>query len=757
MAVFNIQNHFNTGWVSPAWAARADSQERFNGLLRADNLVFPPQGGCHKRPVLRVLAKATGVERIFRWHRNEREKFVVGVDGDGAGRIYNTEFGLPDEDSPAIDGSLSFNSAGRLNAFHHADTLIITDGENSPQEIVLQDRAALIAANQVRTINERGITLTAIPDTIPDSYPGVSFTLRVGTESQLVAASVRFGSGTIYYGTTATIGGIEYVIFFSAPRNQASPTWSVQLRTSQNEEYIPLDTNIQIDVMRESVIDEVALVAEATGISPEAQAEGFEARTMTINNPPMVRLSEAEYNKAVMEGSAVASNCVNIPPPDSPTAKPAEGKTGNRGKVITWNGTALTTADPGDGEVGFPPGRWCMRWNDRDGYPVVAGFRDGRLVFAGNNGSPAALWFSTIGGARDFLQARAEPVEDNLLGLEVASDYGLERVLDSFERVVALYSDNGLVVFTEGGEWSIQGGFDAAEVASAVARKYSNYGSVANIGVAVKDRQLFFVAGKAVFALLFQGDDLGYDPINLTNLRNEDVFGDSNAVRMVAALPPDQRGANTALILTDGGAGDPFIVAHFTERATRHAAWAKWTFPRHRIIDITEVDNEFFVLADELSADGTAVVRRVVARLEQSGADTIGEAGDEVEGGYAAFECAFQTPDLINPFAMAEGWINPKACIRLHMKARAAGGEEEQEEVKVTVGTDEKSFRNFEGDPVERVGGWRGQREVDIAQFHKAQLDEDAGLSATISVTNLLPLHLYWLIAEMEVEITKLR
>ena len=117
MAVFNIQNHFNTGWVSPAWAARADSQERFNGLLRADNLAFPPQGGCHKRPVLRVLAKATGVERIFRWHRNEREKFVVGVDGDGKPYVYNTEFGSPDADSPAIDGSLSFNNADRLNAF----------------------------------------------------------------------------------------------------------------------------------------------------------------------------------------------------------------------------------------------------------------------------------------------------------------------------------------------------------------------------------------------------------------------------------------------------------------------------------------------------------------------------------------------------------------------------------------------------------------------------------------------------------------
>ena len=530
--------------------------------------------------------------------------------------------------------------------------------------------------------------------------------------------------------------------------------------TRETNEYIPLDADIELEVSRTfagengantTVKDTITLVAEATGISPAAQAEGFEARTMAIKNPPMVRLPEAEYNKAVMEGSAVRENCVTIATPTSPTAA------GNRGKVVTWNGTALTTADPGDGEVGFPPGRWCMRWNDRDGYPVVAGFRDGRLVFAGNNGSPAALWFSTIGAARDFLQARAEPVEDNLLGLAVASDYGMERVLDSFERVVGLYSDNGLVVFTEGGEWSIQGGFDAGEVASAVARKYSNYGSAANVGLAVKDRQLFFVAGKAVFALLFQGDDLGYDPINLTNLRNEEVFGDSNVVRAVAALPADQKGANTALFLTDGGSEEPFIVAHFTERATQHAAWAKWTFPRHRIIDLIEVDNEFFVLADELNdTPEKGVVRRVVARLEQLGADTIDEAGDEVEGGYAPFPCVLETPDLINPFAMAEGWINPKAIVRLHLKARVAGGVKEGDEVRVNVGSDTKIFRNFEGNPVERAGGWRGQREVDIADYHKAQLNEDAGLTAKISVENLLPLHLYWLIAEMEVEVTKL-
>ena len=390
-----VSNHFSSGWISPAIGARADLPERMNGLLDAENVVIPPQGGVKKRPCLSVLARADGVERIFPWHRNEQEKFVVGVDSAGKVRIYNADFGAGDLETPAIDGSLSFANAARLNAFHYADTLIVTADDQPPQEVVLQDRSALVAARRVRTIREVGLTLDAIPDTLegredapefkPFHYPGVSLKLSIGTESQTAPQTLLAEAGLVYYNGVFTIGGVEYVVFVAAGRRLENPTWSVTLRAQDADEFIPTDADIRLEVSRAGITDEIDLVSEATGISPSAQAEGFEAQKMKIINPPVVKLSDAEF-KAAKASSAVADFCLNIPEPASVGAKPA-----NKGQVLIWNGTELVRqpARAAEAAVGdAPAGR---RWRRANRMRRNWGCRRGIGVWRGTGGT-AGRW-----------------------------------------------------------------------------------------------------------------------------------------------------------------------------------------------------------------------------------------------------------------------------------------------------------------------------------------------------------------------------
>ena len=767
-----LSAHFQNGWVSPAWAARADLEVRRGALLEAENVSIRPQGGARKRPCLSVIAAVeANTARIFGWHRSERERFLVGITRGGEARIYNTDIPTPDN-APAIKGSLSFANAERINAFHFADTMIITTPGQSPQEIVLQDRAALESSGQVRTIIETGIALESIPDTLsgrddapelsPNHYAGVSLTLRIGTESDTVENALLGSLGSVYYNGGFTIGGQEYIVFLSAGRNEANPTWRLQFRTRETDEFIPLDADIRLEVSRAGTTDTIQIVAVATGLDAAAVAEGFEARAMTIKNPPVIRLSAADYATATAGGSAIAGACITIPAPASVGDKPA-----NKGKVLTWDGTTLSAATPGDEELGLPPGRWCMEWNARDGWPSAAGFRDGRLIFAGSGAGSATLWFSTIGAGRNFLQARAAPqpkVNDvagteDLNGSEVEADYGMKRILNSFERIVSLYADNQLVIFTEGGELAVSGNFDASSLVSAQARKYSNYGSAPNVGSAAVDRVLFFAARQSAFVLEFQGDDIGYSPTNITTLRNEEAFGGREVIRLVAVQSAELNGANVALFLVGAGGGEnPYLAAFHTDRATGHAAWTKWTFPRHRIIDMAQVDNDVLLLADELDEGGNAVVRRVIVRLDGEAAEVAGMAGDEVEGGRVAFPCVLRTPDLLVPQLAGEGWVYPKTITRAHMDAAVAGGAFEADEVEFILrtasGAEKKySFGNLApGEAGEPPPAEFGRRSIDCGTYHPAQKNARYPLTATIRQENLRPFHIFRADFELEVE-----
>ena len=400
-----------------------------------------------------------------------------------------------------------------------------------------------------------------------------------------------------------------------------------------------------------------------------------------------------------------------------------------------------------------------MAWNRRDGWPVAAGFRNGRLIFAGSNGNPASLWFSTIGNGRNFTQATAAPVPKNddvpadLDGSEVNADFGMVRVLDSFERVTTLFSDNAFVLFTEGGEWTIEGAFAADDETSALARKYSQYGSAQNVGVDAVDQLIFFTARQAAFALQFKGDDYGYEPINITALRNENAFAGRQVVRVGAAQPTDLDGANVALFLLGGEkpAGAPDIAAFFINRWTQHSAWAKWTFPRHRILDMVVVDDDIFLLADELDEAGE-VARRVVARMDAERATMTGEAGDAVSEGVAPFPVVLRTPDILNPYQQDGAWIYPKSLVRATLTAEAATESPASDIIKLSVCAGSRVIRAFQFPRFEGEGVW-GRRAVDCHGFDSGAIRLQRGeFCVRLEQNDANPLHLLRLDLDIEAE-----
>ena len=517
-------------------------------------------------------------------------------------------------------------------------------------------------------------------------------------------------------------------------------------------------------------------------------AEGFTARKMKFRNPP-VKVITATTDQTQAEAYAAeqarigAGLCFKVEEADKSVGK---------GKVAIWDGAALTTRDPGEAEVGLPVGSYAMAWNDEDKFPAVAGIRHGRLIFAGSIEFGATFWASVAGDGRDFTAEAYEPIKDdkdlNQTGSKVEADFAMTRTLDSFENIVALNADNALAIFTEGGEWMITGGFDAEKIDSAQARRYSQYGSAQNIGVAAIDQQLFFASGKSAFSMKYDGDDVGYVPTSISEIRNKDAL-DGEAIRVAATQADDLKGTKLVLFLVDSdakavtrrrnGKGDDdfieagaalypngrYIAAYHTNLQQGFQAWAKWTFPRHRIIDIVSVDREALVLADEMNEDGTTA-RRAIYRLSNSKAEQMTGAGDELNEGVAIFPCILETPDLVYPRLYGEGWILPKVTGRCHITAERAGGapDKNDDNLCVFIAGAKGVFRNapnVDDFPKTKAAAiiaalvrrFFGKRFCEIkARDVDANRDTDEFYTAIVVQANDRPIELHRLDVEMNAE-----
>ena len=720
------------------------------------------------------VSSEAGVERIFPDDKNRREKFVVGVKSandpaDTTKYTANILFAAATQAAqPAIMGDLIVTDVEELRGFHYADSLLFSqlDGKVVPQRIVRESKEVSDARESILVLEETGIAISWAPDNgfgaigMNTPLADVLAEITIGTETAETAINQNSGSQSRTY-STAPFRGFSFIYEWNADTGR----YTFRLTTNADHPFNDVSEEpIQVVLTRRTRPDERSHFAKTTdtytadfnpavgGTRSLSAAQGFKAEKLTITNPPIQELTETEYTAEVARiGQAY---CVTV----------ADGSAAsNKGEaVLVFDGTSLSARVPGDNEVGYSVYKdkatyFAMTRNPVDGWTAVFGFRHGRLFESGSNQSAAQFNMSVAGDGLNFLSYTREGENDSELVQKVESDFALSRTLDSFSPILDVFADNGFVIFTERGEWSIQGSFQAGAsgIGSARARRYSPYGTSRNAGVATVDNQIFFTARNAAFSIKFQGDDLGYpDAVDITARRNELALGGRNGrvVRLAAGQPQDLTGAQMVLFLVELDDATRYIACWNTESNQQHFAWSKWTFPNHRIIDLVEVDNRFFVLAD-LIVDGVAdATKRGLYAFSAEDAENPDEdlGGDQIDndGTRAAFPCILTTPNIQPVYLAGDGALVYLQFVKdIYVVAEQAGGLSDVDRLRYEVFVpsgplQDGAFENRVENETEVPSGMSyGVRRVPVGQV-ALKREYRQGLRASVRQENLLPLHI---------------
>ncbi|MFL2659780.1 MAG: hypothetical protein ACJ0GZ_02240 [Alphaproteobacteria bacterium] len=121
-------------------------------------------------------------------------------------------------------------------------------------------------------------------------------------------------------------------------------------------------------------------------------------------------------------------------------------------------------------------------FNSLSGYPKTIGFFQGRIVIAGTKEYPNRIWFSRSGSESDF--SLGESLDDEGIDIKLLSTGN--------DFISNLYCSSYLILFTNSGEWIIEG--SPITPNKILAKKYTTIGSPRNSNINVvdtKDEVLF--------------------------------------------------------------------------------------------------------------------------------------------------------------------------------------------------------------------------------------------------------------------------
>ncbi|MDG1153394.1 MAG: hypothetical protein P8N25_00865 [Alphaproteobacteria bacterium] len=121
-------------------------------------------------------------------------------------------------------------------------------------------------------------------------------------------------------------------------------------------------------------------------------------------------------------------------------------------------------------------------FNSSSGYPKTIGFFQGRIVIAGTKEHPNRIWFSRSGSESDF--SLGESLDDEGIDIKLLSTGN--------DFISNLYCSSYLILFTNSGEWIIEG--SPITPNKILAKKYTTIGSPRNSNINVvdtKDEVLF--------------------------------------------------------------------------------------------------------------------------------------------------------------------------------------------------------------------------------------------------------------------------
>ena len=122
-------------------------------------------------------------------------------------------------------------------------------------------------------------------------------------------------------------------------------------------------------------------------------------------------------------------------------------------------------------------------FNKNDGYAKTIGFHQGRVVLAGTKKHPNRIWFSKSGSTTDFSLGKG--LDDEGIDIKLLSAGN--------DFITGLYCGRNLLVFTNAGEWLIEGLPITPE--KIIAKKYTEIGSPRNrrIDIINTQKQILFI------------------------------------------------------------------------------------------------------------------------------------------------------------------------------------------------------------------------------------------------------------------------
>lgn len=506
-----ITSAFNAGELSPKLYGRVDLEQYYNGCKSLKNAIVYPQGGASKRYGLESLANLTygglspesfSESRIEAFTFNSLEKYVVVFTGDGIINVWEVGVEPPVLVSTIKGTPYNDERINNISLIQSQDSMIITHYDVHPKQLV-RNRTGDSTVWELRDLPLSRIpaySFDVAPVNIWDSSEltfnnfnnGEKFTLQVDkafleftysyinsggyrNQSQDFTALVNELKAKLTNATVVAEYATLFTYVYGSHGGYKKEYWQElsKIKITYND-----GEGQTLSVFKTPADDRKIFIVPTGGkdiiLKPTAQNSKEYKFTLKVTEK---------------ENSVVTVDPVVISYTSDATATVTEILAGLKVKIeasvkttdlkVTTTATELKMTPANDRLIylsnvsdNLPNNATTTEpvWSDTRGYPATCALHQGRLWFGGSKSRPQTLWASRSGFYYDF------GVEDpNQLLANDALDLTLADV--SSNLITGLVSQKDLLVFTNGGVFTIKGENNLISPASVFSTKESEYGS----------------------------------------------------------------------------------------------------------------------------------------------------------------------------------------------------------------------------------------------------------------------------------------
>lgn len=233
-------------------------------------------------------------------------------------------------------------------------------------------------------------------------------------------------------------------------------------------------------------------------------------------------------------------------------------------------------------------------WSIAKGWPKYGTFFQGRLFVAGSKSYPLSVWGSKSQSYFDFHIAVEQADADGSPIIDTIDS-------DKINIITGIYAGRNLQIFTTGAEF-----VNAAGLITPVNSSWqiqSRYGSNPNVPLDSVDGSTFYIDRTgAVREFIYDFNQDSHVSNDLTTLSAQ-LFKDPFRINIIKSSP-SELGRFTYVLNKNG----TLAVLNFN-RSEGIVAWVKFDTPSGKIIDISAVDNEFYMVI--LSSNGDLNLERL--------------------------------------------------------------------------------------------------------------------------------------------------